>query len=278
MPEGPSIIILKEAVQQFKGRKILSASGNTHAIELAELVNQKIIDFKSWGKHFLICLPKFTLRIHFMLWGSYSVNEPLKKNIRLHLHFNNGDLYLYSCSIKVIDEDLDLVYDWSGDVLNDAWEESKARKKLKAQPDLLVCDALLDQHIFAGVGNIIKNEVLFRIQVHPESIIKLLPPRKLTALIREARNYSFDFLEWKKAFVLRKHWLVHTKQICPRCVIPLIKKHLGKTDRRTFYCENCQELYAERTTLNAERSTRKTKNEALKAKKAVKKKARKPTS
>ena len=278
MPEGPSIIILKEAVQQFKGRKILSASGNTHAIELAELVNQKIIDFKSWGKHFLICLPKFTLRIHFMLWGSYSVNEPLKKNIRLHLHFNNGDLYLYSCSIKVIDEDLDLVYDWSGDVLNDAWEESKARKKLKAQPDLLVCDALLDQHIFAGVGNIIKNEVLFRIQVHPESIIKLLPPRKLTALIREARNYSFDFLEWKKAFVLRKHWLVHTKQICPRCVIPLIKKHLGKTDRRTFYCENCQELYAERTTLNTERSTRKTKNEALKAKKAVKKKARKPTS
>ncbi len=278
MPEGPSIIILKEAVQQFKGRKILSASGNTHAIELAKLVNQKIIDFKSWGKHFLICLPKFTLRIHFMLWGSYSVNEPLKKNIRLHLHFNNGDLYLYSCSIKVIDEDLNLVYDWSGDVLNDAWDENKARKKLKAQPDQLVCDALLDQHIFAGVGNIIKNEVLFRIQVHPESIIKLLPPRKLTALIREARNYSFDFLEWKKAFVLRKHWLVHTKQICPRCVIPLIKKHLGKTDRRTFYCENCQELFAERTTLNAERSKQKTKYEYLKAKKTVKKKARKPTS
>ncbi|MFL5746374.1 MAG: DNA-formamidopyrimidine glycosylase family protein [Niastella sp.] len=245
MPEGPSIIILREAVQQFKGKKILSASGNTHAIDKEALVNQTVIDFKSWGKHFLICLPKFTLRIHFMLWGSYSVNEPLKKNIRLHLHFNNGDLYLYSCSIKVIDEDLDHVYDWSGDVLNDAWDEKKARKKLKAQPDLQVCDALLDQNIFAGVGNIIKNEVLFRIQVHPESIIKLLPPRKLTELIREARNYSFDFLEWKKAFLLRKHWLVHTKQICPRCVIPLIKKYLGKTKRRTFYCENCQVVYAE---------------------------------
>ena len=114
----------------------------------------------------------------------------------------------------------------------------------RAQPDQLVCDALLDQNIFAGVGNIIKNEVLFRIKVHPENIIQSLPPRKLTELINEARNYSFDFLKWKKAFVLKKHWLIHTKKTCPRCSIPVIKKYLGKTNRRTFYCENCQVLYA----------------------------------
>jgi endonuclease-8 len=30
-------------------------------------------------------------------------------------------------------------------------------------------------------------------------------------MIREARNYSFDFLQWKKDFVLRKHWLAHSK-------------------------------------------------------------------
>jgi endonuclease-8 len=278
MPEGPSIIILKEAVQPFKGKKILSVAGNTTALDKDLLIDQKVIDFKSWGKHFLICLPRFTLRIHFMLWGSYSINEPApNKAIRLHLHFSNGDLYLYSSSIKVIEEDPDVVYDWSGDVLNDAWDEKKARKKLKAQPDQLVCDALLDQNIFAGVGNIIKNEVLFRIRVHPESIIKLLPPRKLTELIREARNYSFDFLEWKKAFVLRKHWLVHTKKTCPRCNIPLIKEYLGKTRRRTFFCNNCQKLYAERITLNAERSNPKTKSEKLKAKSLLKRKPGKST-
>ena len=242
MPEGPSLIILKEAVQPFKGKKILSATGNTK-VDKDGFVNQKIIDFKSWGKHFLICLPKFTLRIHFLLFGSSSVNEKTKANPRLHLHFSNGDLYLYSCSIRIIEEDLDLVYDWSGDVLNDAWDAKKARRKLKAQPDQLVCDALLDQNIFAGVGNIIKNEVLFRIKVHPENKIGHLPPRKLTELINEARNYSFDFLKWKKAFVLKKHWLIHTKKICPRCNIPAVKKYLGKTNRRTFYCENCQVLY-----------------------------------
>jgi hypothetical protein len=49
-------------------------------------------------------------------------------------------------------------------------------------PDALVCDALLDQNVFAGVGNIIKNEVLFRIRVHPLSKLGALPAHKLRAL------------------------------------------------------------------------------------------------
>ena len=246
MPEGPSIIILKEEVQPFLGKKILEATGNTTLIDKTQLVHQKIVDFKSWGKHFLICLPRLTLRIHFMLFGSYSINEQTKPNPRLSLQFAKGkSLHFYACSVKALTEDLDTLYDWSGDVMNDQWDPARARKKLKAHPDMLVADALLDQSIFAGVGNIIKNEVLFRIRVHPESTVGDLPPRKLTELIKEARRYSFEFLEWKKAFVLRKHWLAHTKKICPRCQIPFVKKqHLGKAKRRAFYCENCQILYA----------------------------------
>jgi hypothetical protein len=30
---------------------------------------------------------------------------------------------------------------------------------------------------------------------------------------------------------------------CPRCEIPLVKAHLGKKMRRSFFCENCQLLY-----------------------------------
>lgn len=139
MPEGPSIVILKEAVQSFKGKKILSVSGNT-SIDKERLLNQKVIDFKSWGKHFLICFPRFTLRVHFMLFGSYSINE------------------------------------------------ERTQKKTR-----------------------------------------------------------------------------------------VIKKYLGKTHRRTFYCENCQTLYAERRTPNAERTKPKAKSKNLKAKESGKKKARKKT-
>ncbi|MEP6597402.1 MAG: DNA-formamidopyrimidine glycosylase family protein [Ginsengibacter sp.] len=244
MPEGPSIVILKEAVQEFKGQKIISITGNSKQ-NILRLEKGNISDFKSWGKHFLICFKNFTVRIHFMLFGSYSINEKIEtKATRLGIHFKNGDLYFYACSVQFIEVDINDTYDWAGDVMNDAWSSAKAKKKLKKQPKTLVCDALLDQQIFAGVGNIIKNEVCYRIKAHPESNIGALPTKQINALIKEARHYSFDFLEWKKQFVLRKHWLAHTKTICKRCNLPLTKKYSGKTKRRTFFCENCQVLYA----------------------------------
>jgi endonuclease-8 len=240
MPEGPSIVILKEQAAGFAGRKILRIEGNTR-IAKERLLNQRVVALRSWGKHFLVECPKFSLRVHFMLWGSYRINERKDVPPRLGLGFTKGgELNLYSCSVQFIDMPLDEVYDWRSDVMSDLWDPALARKRLRAQPDTLACDALLDQDLFAGVGNIIKNEVLFRIKVHPLSRVGALPAAKLRELVREARQYSFDFYEWKKAFVLRKHWLAHTKRTCPRCDIPFSKAHLGKTLRRTFYCERCQ--------------------------------------
>jgi endonuclease VIII len=243
MPEGPSMVILKEEVKSFKGKKVIKVAGNTK-VDVKDLVGQRITHFRIWGKHFLICFPKKTIRIHFLLFGTYRINEKKETPARLSFRFSNGELNFYACSVKLLEDDPDNVYDWSADVMNKHWSPRKARAKLKMIPNTLVCDALLDQNIFAGVGNIIKNEVLFRISVHPETKVGKLPPKKLSALIKEARDYSFDFLKWKKAFVLKKHWLAHTKKTCPRCDLPLIKKYAGKTRRRSFFCTNCQVLYS----------------------------------
>ena len=50
-----------------------------------------------------------------------------------------------------------------------AWNAKTAKKKLMLMPNTLICDALLDQQIFSGVGNIIKNEVFYRVKIHPRS-------------------------------------------------------------------------------------------------------------
>jgi endonuclease VIII len=244
MPEGPSIVILKEAVQSFAGQKILSAEGSSKKIDFDRLTAARIIGFKSWGKHFLICFKDFTIRIHFLLFGTYRINEERENVVpRLRLKFSKGRvLNFYACSISILDEPLDEVYDWSNDVMNDNWDETKALQKLKKKPNALACDVLLDQQIFSGVGNIIKNEVLFRIRVHPKSKVGKLPLKKAKSIVREAVHYSFQFLEWKKEFTLRKHWLVHAKKMCPRDH-KLIKEYLGVTQRRTFYCKVCQKLY-----------------------------------
>jgi endonuclease VIII len=243
MPEGPSIVILKEQVTPFLGRTIRRVEGNT-TIEKERLLDQRVESFRSWGKHFLVELPDFTLRVHFMLFGSYRINEAKSWAVpRLHLGFDVGEINFYACSVRFIEEPLDLAYDWWADVMSEHWDEKLAMKRLRSAPDMLACDALLDQDVFAGVGNIIKNEVLFRIRVHPLSRVGALPAPKLRELVREARQYSFDFYEWKKQFVLKKHWLAHTKRTCPRCNIPFHKGHLGRTQRRSFWCENCQVLY-----------------------------------
>ncbi|HEV7617137.1 MAG TPA: DNA-formamidopyrimidine glycosylase family protein [Burkholderiaceae bacterium] len=243
MPEGPSIVILKEQAAGFAGRKILSAEGDAK-IDKARLVGQRVVALRSWGKHFLIELQGFALRIHLLMFGTYRINERKDSPPRLSLGFDGGDeLNFYTCSVRYIEGSPDDVYDWSADVMSDRWDAAGARKKLRAMPDTLVCDALLDQTVFAGVGNIIKNEVLFRVRVHPLSTVGALPALKLRALVEQARQYSFEFMAWKKEFVLKKHWLVHTKNICPRCDIPLTKAHLGKTNRRSFFCERCQKKH-----------------------------------
>ncbi len=244
MPEGPSLVILREETARFEGQQIVSAHGNTAALDPARLDRQPILSLRTFGKQFIIELPDMALRIHFMLFGSYRIDERKDRPPRLALGMEDGgEMNFYGCSVKEVDPDLDAIYDWSADVMSDQWNAARALKKLRAAPDTLVCDALLDQTIFAGVGNIIKNEVLFRIRVHPLSTIGGLAPAKLRELVAEARQYSFDFLGWKKDCVLKQHWLAHNKTICPRCNIRFVKANLGHTQRRSFYCERCQKRY-----------------------------------
>jgi endonuclease VIII len=246
VPEGPSLVILRELTQAFAGERIRKAEGNTK-LDKRRLVGQRIVALRTWGKHFLLELDGFAVRIHFMMFGSYCINERKERAPRLSLKFSRSrELNFYSCAIRYIERSLDDEYDWRSDVMSDAWDPAAARRKLRSMPDILVCDALLDQNVFAGVGNIIKNEVLFRIRVHPLCRVGALPADKLRALVEQARQYSFEFLQWKKAFVLRKHWLVHNRGTCPRCKVPLTRAHLGTRDRRTFYCERCQVRHGSR--------------------------------
>ena len=254
MAEGPSIAILRERAGVFVGREIVGVEGDA-PIAKERLLHQTVRGVRSHGKHFLVELDAFALRVHLLMLGSYCINERKDKPIRLGLRFSAGDeINFYSCSVRYLDEPLDAVYDWRTDVMADGWDAALARRQLRAVPTALVCDALLDQSVFAGVGNVIKNEILFRIRLHPLTRVGALPAAKLRELVAQARQYTFEFHDWKRADVagsgrvwqgdtLSQHWLVHNKKTCPRCKIALVKAHLGELDRRSFYCERCQKRY-----------------------------------
>jgi len=244
MPEGPTLIMLKEEVQalQLEGKKLIDLTGYAE-LDKKKFINKKVVEFRTWGKHFLICFNDSTIMVHLMLFGSYLINERKKTNVKLGLKFNDAEINFYVVNVKVYDEPADEVYDWSGDIMSDEWDSAKALKKVKEKPQELLSDLLADQHIFSGSGNIIKNEALFRAKLHPLNKAGDVPDKKLKELITKVRRFSFEFLKAKKSDTLDKHFKVYGKKECPDCKGELKKEHLGKSRRRTYYCEKCQILY-----------------------------------
>ncbi len=241
--EGPSLVILKEDVAPFKGKIIKVAKGYAK-LDFSLLQHKKVVDFKTWGKHFLICFKNFTVRVHFGLFGNYRINDHKKGvNASVHLAFANGELNCYVASAKIIDEDLNEVYDWRLDMLSPKWSAAYVKKLLLQQDkNKQIGDLLLDADIFSGVGNIIRNEVLYRVKIHPESKLGNIPPEKIAALIKQTKIYSKDFLKWKKKNELAKHWEVYEQKECP-LHHPLQKKYTGKTKRRSYICKQCMVKY-----------------------------------
>ncbi|RZL16048.1 MAG: endonuclease [Pedobacter sp.] len=243
MPEGPSILILKEKLENLhiKGYTLLGTGGNAK-IDYHKIEDKKLVTFKSWGKHLLICLEDVTIRIHLMMFGTYLINERKTTPLKLMLLFNDTELNFYTCVVKLIEGDLNKVYDWSADIMSDEWSTPKALKKLKNNPESIISDLLLEQDIFAGVGNIIKNEALYRARIHPASVLNKIPAAKLKELIKQTRDYSFDFFKWRKEGTLTKHWEVYSQKKCPKG--HAIKKiNIGKSKRGSFVCEICQKRY-----------------------------------
>lgn len=110
MPEGPSIVIAKEQISPFIRKRIIAVGGNSKTgIKRAE--NEKLLDIKTWGKHLLLCFEGFTFRIHFLLFGTYRINETKNTPLRLGLVFSDGTLNFYSASIKILEGDIDSHYD-----------------------------------------------------------------------------------------------------------------------------------------------------------------------
>src|SRR5512133_3461800 len=100
MPEGPSIVILRDEAAKFAGQIVRDVSGNSRQ-DLARMQGQRVRAICSWGKHFLVAFDGFAMRVHFMLFGRYRVDEGKvgrdgkPSAPRVSLAFDNGVLNLY---------------------------------------------------------------------------------------------------------------------------------------------------------------------------------------
>jgi endonuclease-8 len=247
--EGPSLYLAARQLKPFRGKTVLSVSGNTK-IEKERILNQKVKSIFSWGKHLVIQFDEFALRTHFLLFGAFEAevnNAPVTGDYRrsyaprLQLDFENGTIKLFHCSVKFLETgNAKASYDFTIDIMSPKWDADQAFDSIVSTPGVEIADVLLDQEVFAGVGNIIKNEVLWRVRIHPVTKVKDIPPAELKKLIAETKKFSHLFYKWRKAFSLRKHLDIYQKSICPRCGAKVIREKTGKRNRYSHFCPVCQ--------------------------------------
>ncbi len=251
--EGPSLVLAAEQLRPFKGRVIRAVSGNTKSGK-ERFLGQEVRDLFSWGKHLVFQLEDCAFRVHFMLYGTFEAvvegdaltgDYRRAREPRLALSFDNGEILMFSCSVKVFEDTrLRRSYDFSADIMACQWDPEAAYRKCRAQQGAIIADALLDQEIFAGVGNIIKNEVLSLARTNPATPVRALSSEKLREIIATARSFSKQFLRWRRKFVLRKSLRIHRKGTCPHCGGKVVRAKLGTRDRWAYWCSADQPLRA----------------------------------
>lgn len=247
--EGPSIFLAAEQLQPFAGRRVTKVSGNSK-VGIDRFRGKRLTRIFAWGKHLVLQFEMFALRVHFLLWGTFaatvngiSVTGDYRRAgpPRLVLAFANGEITLWSASLRILDSaDAREEYDFTADILSDSWNRRSAIRKARTHGPEEIADVLLDQSIFAGVGNIIKNEVLFRTRTSPFTTVNQLSPTQLRRIVDEARVFSFRFLELRREFTLRKHLEIYGRSTCPSCGGKVSRKVHGGRGRRSFFCPVCQ--------------------------------------
>ena len=247
--EGPSIHLAAEQLQPFIGRRVRGVAGNSR-IGIERLRGTVVRDVFAWGKHLVFQFDRFAMRVHFMLWGTFaatvrgaSVTGDYRRTgpPRLALNFANGEITIWSASVKFIDHARARdAYDFTADVLSPTWDPVAALRKTREFGRQEIADVLLDQGIFAGVGNIIKNEVLFRTRTSPFAKVGRLGEARLAAIVADARLFSFRFLELRRQFALRKNLEIYGRSLCPRCGGNVSRRIHGARARRSFFCTRCQ--------------------------------------
>ena len=248
--EGPSLFLARQQLRPLRGQRVASAYGDTKSVDPADLVGRRLKDVFAWGKHLVLQFDEYALRIHFLMFGSFEAligdawvtgDYRRSRTPRLAIVFPHGEFKAYSCSIRRIESKAAAKdYDRGVDIMSPAWDEARVRRLLRGQAKEQIADVLLDQNIFAGVGNIIKNEVLSNVRVRPTCRVEALTPSKQRQITQEARAFSRQFYLWRKRFVLLKNLRTHRKARCQYCGGALKRAKTGKRERWSYWCPKDQ--------------------------------------
>ena len=243
MPEGPSILFLRNKLTRYKNKIVSEASGYGE-MDKSKIVKVKLLDIDTYGKNLLFVFKDFFVGVHLGLFGSMLINKRKKVNASFALHFAEDEINFYVAKTKLYSGKPSDHFNFKTDILKPEFDADFVLKELKEKhAEQLIGDVLMDQNIFTGVGNIIRVEALYHAKIHPNSLIKAIPEKKLIFLLKMVVEYSQEFLDLMKTGNVKEEALVYGKKTCPKDKTELVIAEMGKVKRKTYVCEKCQKLF-----------------------------------
>ncbi len=122
------------------------------------------------------------------------------------------------------------------DVLAPDFDPARVIVAMRADPRRGVGDALLDQSLVAGIGNIFKSEACFAARADPWRPIGDLSDGELAAVLDAARAKMLEAVAGGR----HSPSVYRRRGSCPVCGGPISSRGQGDANRTTYWCPSCQ--------------------------------------
>jgi len=273
MPEGDTIFRAARTLHRaLAGKQVTAFQSMLPALNRidddAPLAGRTIERVHSRGKHLLIHFSGgLVLRTHMRMNGSWHIYRPGEKWQRprrdMRILLTTADFEAVGFNIPVAEFMSEravaknaALRSLGPDVLADDFDATKVLENLRARSQSEIAEALLNQRVLAGLGNVYKSEVLFICGINPFKPVALVSDADLTSVVDASRrvlktNVS-EGLELMTTYSgLRRTtgrsnprdrlWVYGRANLpCRRCGMLIRVQKQGPDARLTYWCPRCQ--------------------------------------
>jgi endonuclease-8 len=259
VPEGDTIFRTARTLDKALGqRRVLKARSTVGRVRADSLVGACIRNVEARGKHLLIHFEDGrALHSHMGMHGSWHIYRPgerwrrspgqgscvLETDAFVAVCFGAPTLELLS---RAALKDHEALRELGPDLITTSSTDS-GLERLRAHAELPIGEALMQQRIVAGIGNVYKSEVLFLCGVSPFDRVRELPDATLQRLLESAqhwlrRNLGGEARRTRHALGDADRYWVYRRNgsPCHRCGTTVRMRRQGAAARSTYYCSTCQ--------------------------------------
>jgi len=233
------------------------------------IVGRTVVGVRAVGKHLLMEFSDdLVLRTHMLMSGSWHVYRPgerwRRRRSAMRVVVGNDDYVAVAFEVPVAEflnaRDLQRHTQIQGlgpDLLADDFDQGEAARRLRALPRVAVADALLDQRVVAGIGNVFKSEVLFVCGIDPFRLLAEVSDDECARLLQKARDLlRSNVIDPARATAPSsggyrnttrrldpgaRLWVYgRSGKPCRHCGTPIDFRRQGNDARATYWCPGCQ--------------------------------------